>query len=200
MSILADGAILNAIEAGEIKIEPMAPWAVGTNSIDLHLSKHLATCEPNAKRVDYLADWDLEIINTNARSNINRFEIDPKDGYILEPGILYLGSTVEWTSSGPYLPFLDGTSGAGRLGISVHVTAGKGDVGFQGHWTLELTVVHPVRVYGGEPVAQIFFHTVVGTVMRLYHSKIGSNYGGDHDPLPQASRMWNKKRWTGEEL
>jgi len=197
VSILADGAILNAIEAGEIKIEPMAPWAVGTNSIDLHLSKHLAIPKFGGTLPRY---WTPTFFDARTEiKEVERFEIDPDKGFFLKPGQLYLGSTVEWTSSGPYLPFIDGTSGAGRLGISVHVTAGKGDVGFIGHWTLELTVVHPVRVYGGEPVAQIFFHTVVGTVMRPYHSKIGSNYGGDRDPLPQASRMWNKKRWTGEE-
>lgn len=198
--MLAEGAILNALEVGKtdpehgIVIRPMAEWAVGTNSVDLHLSKHLATCAFNGIRRMH---WNASFFDSSDEIKVSRFEIDPDEGVILDPGVLYLASTVEWTSSGPYVPVIHGTSGAGRLGICVHQTAGRGDVGFRGYWTLEITVTHPVRVYGGEPICQIDFHEVTGQVLRSYNERSTSQYSND-DPRPQPSRMWKKPRFTGQ--
>lgn len=191
MSVLGDVRIREAIERGEIKIEPMAPDAVGSNSIDLHLFPHLAVYNHLA----FDASGSLDTQAQGGDEVIRRFDI-PSEGYSLRPGELYLGSTVEWTSSGPYVPVLEGTSSAGRLGIAVHQTAGIGDQGFVGHWTLELSVVRPVRIYGGEPVCQILFHEVAGDVRTPYGRKAGQNYQGQ-GPLPQPSRMWRKARFLG---
>lgn len=182
VSVLGDTRIREAMERGEIKIRPMAPDAVGSNSVDLHLSPHLAV-------------YGEQVLDAREEADVIRFKIPPC-GYVLMPGELYLGSTVEWTSSGPYLPVLEGTSSAGRLGISVHLTAGIGDQGFVGYWTLEIAVVRPVRIYGGEPVCQILFHEVAGRVAVPYGKKPGQNYQGAGE-LPQPSRMWKKPRFTG---
>jgi hypothetical protein len=40
--ILSDKRILEEMEAGNIVIEPYRPHCLGTNSYDVHLSKHLA--------------------------------------------------------------------------------------------------------------------------------------------------------------
>lgn len=88
------------------------------------------------------------------------------------------------------MPYLDGKSSVGRLGIFTHVTAGRGDVGFCGHWTLEICVVGaPVRVYPGMPIGQLTFHTIQGVVQRVYNTKAGAKYTDARDPRPQASRM-----------
>jgi dCTP deaminase len=183
VSVLGDVRIREAILLGEIRIEPMAPDAIGSNSVDLHLSRHVA-CYSNA------------VLDAGLDQAVFRLEVDPDEGLVLHPGELYLCSTVERTYSGPYLPQIEGTSSAARLGITTHLAAGLGDVGWCGCWTLEVTVVRPVRVYGGEPVCQIVFLEVAGDVRTPYGRKAGQNYQGQ-GPLPQPSRMWRKARFLG---
>lgn len=84
----------------------------------------------------------------------------PKEGYTLEPGVLYLGRTMEYTETHKFVPMLEGRSSVGRLGISIHSTAGFGDIGFCGYWTLEISCVQPVRIYPGVEICQIYYHTI----------------------------------------
>ena len=70
---------------------------------------------------------------------------------------------------------LEGRSSVGRLGLFVHITAGFGDVGFRGYWTLEMFAVQPIRVYPGVPIAQIFYHTVEGVVTDYRSGKYQNN-------------------------
>ena len=84
----------------------------------------------------------------------------PEEGFILEPGILYLGRTMEYTETHKFVPMLEGRSSVGRLGISIHSTAGFGDIGFCGYWTLEISCVQPVRIYPGVEICQIYYHTI----------------------------------------
>lgn len=187
--ILGDAEILRALASGEIVVEPMAPWALGSNSIDLHLAPTL------------LVYADV-VLRTDRDCPTREIRVDPDAGLCLHPGELYLASTVERTRSGRYLPVIDGTSGAGRLGISVHQTAGIGDVGFEGHWTLELAVLRPVRVFGGEAIAQLLFFEVAGQVLVPYGEKKTASYADAREdgPVPRGSRMWRKRRWTGGPL
>lgn len=104
----------------------------------------------------------------------------PEEGLVLLPGVLYLGSTMERTRSGyPWVPMLEGRSSVGRRGLTVHVSAGFGDVGFDGEWTFELTAVLPVRVYSGAEVAQVYFVRVEGDA-DLYRGR----YQGQTGPVP----------------
>ena len=98
-------------------------------------------------------------LDMRAAAKTTTFKIPP-EGMILYPGVLYLGRTVERTESYNVVPCIEGRSSIGRLGMSVHVTAGYGDVGFTGTWTLEITVVQPLRVYAGVQVCQIGFQTI----------------------------------------
>jgi dCTP deaminase len=102
---------------------------------------------------------------------------------------LYLGVTQEYTETHQHVPFLEGKSSVGRLGIDIHATAGKGDVGFCNHWTLEISVVHPVRVYAGMPIGQLIFFGVEGEVLNPYNRKPSAKYNG-RDPRPMESMMW----------
>jgi dCTP deaminase len=62
----------------------------------------------------------------------------------------------------------------------VHVTAGFGDVGFCGYWTLEMIAIQPIRVYPAVQVCQIFYHTVEGAITEYRTGK----YQGNQDIQP----------------
>lgn len=173
--ILTDKSILAEMEAGRIVIEPFRPKSLGTNSYDVHLSKHLAV-------------YTNEVLDAKQHNPIRHIEI-PEEGYVLQPGVLYLGSTEEYTETHAHVPFLEGKSSIGRLGIDIHATAGKGDVGFCNHWTLEISCIKPVRVYAGMPVGQLIYFQVEGDIENFYNKKQSAKYI-QKSPLPQESMMW----------
>ena len=108
---------------------------------------------------------------------------------MLYPHIFYLGVTQEYTETHAHVPFLEGKSSTGRLGIDIHATAGKGDVGFCGHWTLEISVKQPVKVYKGMPVGQLIYFPVDGEILVKYNQKKNAKYNGQPDK-PIESMMW----------
>ncbi len=176
--ILSDKEILNRIDSKEIVIQPYDRSCLGTNSYDVHLSPHLAT-------------YQDEILDAKKHNVIRNFEI-PEEGYVIQPGILYLGSTSEYTETHSAVPFLEGKSSVGRLGIDIHATAGKGDVGFCNHWTLEISCVHPVRIYAGMPIGQLIYFQVEGDIENYYNKKANAKYN-DKTPKPVESMMWKNK-------
>ncbi len=176
--IFSDKKILDAIDKGEIVIEPFDRKALGTNSYDVHLGK-------------YLAVYEDEILDARKHNRIREIEIGP-DGYIIRPGILYLGVTIEYTETHTAVPFLEGKSSVGRLGIDIHATAGKGDVGFCNTWTLEISCVHPVRVYAGMPIGQLIYFGVDGAIENYYNKKRNAKYN-ERTVKPVESMMWKNK-------
>ena len=176
--ILTDLAILKAMEEGDILVEPYNRNCLGTNSYDVHLSKYLAC---------YIDD----IIDAKRHNQVEHFEI-PSDGIVLQPGKTYLGSTLEYTETRSFVPFLEGKSSVGRLGIDIHATAGKGDVGFCNHWTLEISVSQAVRVYAGMPIGQLIYFKVEGEVEVDYQSKSSAKYN-QRTPKPMESMMWKNQ-------
>ena len=176
--ILSDNRILEEIEKQTIKIQPYSREFLGSNSYDVHLGKYLATYK----------DPELDAKKHN---EIVHFEI-PEEGYVLQPGQLYLGVTEEYTETHNHIPFLEGKSSTGRLGIDIHATAGKGDVGFCGNWTLEISCKIPVRIYKGMPIGQLIYFPVEGEVAIKYNSKKDAKYSGQPD-RPVESMMWKNK-------
>lgn len=177
--ILSDKQILEEIQKGSILIEPFSPECLGTNSYDVHLGKYLATYED-------------EILDAKKHNKIKVFEI-PEDGYILEPEVLYLGVTKEYTETLEHVPFLEGKSSVGRLGIDIHATAGKGDVGFCNTWTLEISVTQRVRIYYDMPIGQLIYFKVAGDIDNYYNIKSGAKYN-NRTVRPVESMMW-KNNW-----
>ncbi len=173
--VLSDSEILKAIEKGDIVIRPFNKKSLGSNSYDVHLSK-------------YLALYKEKELDAKKHNEIHIFEI-PEEGFVLHPGTIYLGSTLEYTETYRYLPILDGKSSTGRLGIYIHATAGIGDVGFRGHWTLEISVQIPVRIYAGMPIGQIIYHEVKGKTHIPYYKKEKAKYS-DQGIMPKESMMW----------
>ncbi len=176
--ILSDQRILEEIEKETIKIQPYNREFLGSNSYDVHLSKHLAT-------------YKDQTLDAKKHNEIKHFEI-PDEGFVLLPGELYLGVTEEYTETHDHVPFLEGKSSTGRLGIDIHATAGKGDVGFCGNWTLEISCKIPVRIYKGMPIGQLIYFPVDGEVEVKYNSKKDAKYSGQPD-RPVESMMWKNK-------
>ena len=108
------------------------------------------------------------------------------------PHIFYLGVTEEYTETHAHVPFLEGKSSTGRLGIDIHATAGKGDVGFCGHWTLEISVKQPVKIYKGMPIGQLIYFPVEGEIENPYDKKKNAKYSHQPDK-PVESMMWKNK-------
>ena len=104
---------------------------------------------------------------------------------MLQPGKLYLGRTVEHTKTLGFVPMLEGRSSVGRLGICIHITAGFGDVGFDGFWTLELFCVEPVRIYPFVEICQIYYHTLEGD----YDPYISGKYNNNQNIQPSLMYM-----------
>lgn len=176
--ILSDKQILKGIDDKTIVVEPFRPSALGTNSYDVHLGKYLAT-------------YTDEILDARKHNPIHIFEI-PEDGFVLQPGTLYLGITEEYTETHATVPFLEGKSSVGRLGIDIHATAGKGDVGFCNHWTLEISASHLVRIYKGMPIGQLIYFTVEGDIANYYNKKQSAKYNVRSDK-PMESMMWKNQ-------
>lgn len=173
--ILSDKRILEEIENGTIIIEPFERKCLGTNSYDVHLGKYLAT-------------YKNRVLDARVHNEIEHFEI-PKDGFVIQPNTLYLGVTMEYTETHLHVPFLEGKSSTGRLGIDIHATAGKGDVGFCNTWTLEISATQPVRIYAGMPIGQLIYFEVAGEIETFYNSKGDAKYNRK-TTRPVESMMW----------
>lgn len=176
--ILSDKEIKKCIERKEIVIEPYDPSCLGTNSYDVHVGK-------------YLAVYKDEVLDARKHNAIEEILI-PEEGYVIQPGILYLGVTEEYTETHTTVPFLEGKSSVGRLGIDIHATAGKGDVGFCNTWTLEISCVHPVRIYAGMPIGQLIYFKVEGEIENYYNKKKNAKYN-ERVIKPVESMMWKNK-------
>ena len=147
----------------DIIIEPFCEKRVNPNSYNLTLHNELLLYE------NQLLDMK--------RHNPARTIVIPDEGLILEPNRLYLGRTNEYTATSAFVPMLEGRSSIGRLGLFVHVTAGFGDVGFRGYWTLEMFCVQPVRIYSGVEICQIYYHSIEGDYDLYSSAKYQNNKG-----------------------
>ncbi len=176
--ILTDQRILEEIKKGTIKIQPYDRNCLGSNSYDVHLGK-------------YLALYIDEVLDAKKHNTIEHFEI-PVEGFVLMPDQFYLGVTQEYTETHAHVPFLEGKSSTGRLGIDIHATAGKGDVGFCGNWTLEISVKKPVRIYPHMPIGQLIYFPVEGEILVPYHAKKNAKYA-DQANRPVESMMWKNQ-------
>lgn len=168
--ILSGKGIVEARKRGELDISHWDDSRVNPNSYNVRIGERLI-----AYNLGEAVEMDLR-----APPPPGKVLTIPEEGLLLLPGVLYLGSTMERTRSGyPWVPMLEGRSSVGRRGLTVHVSAGFGDVGFDGTWTLELSAIVPVRVYAGAEVAQVYFVRVEGEA-DLYRGR----YQGQEGPQP----------------
>lgn len=146
---------------GDIGIEPYNPAQLNPNSYNLTLHHELMV-------------YEEVVLDMKKLNRVQRLEI-PDGGLVLEPRQLYLARTIERTETHNLVPMIEGRSSIGRLGLFVHVTAGFGDVGFKGFWTLEMFAVQPVRIYAGVSICQIFYHEIKGSYEEYRSEKYQDN-------------------------
>ncbi len=154
--ILSGDEIRNRI-GGDIVIEPFNDAQLNPNSYNLTLHNEVMT-------------YEEVVLDMRQPNRIRRIAI-PDEGMVLSPNQLYLARTAERTETHNLVPMIEGRSSIGRLGLFVHVTAGFGDVGFCGHWTLEMFAIQPVRIYPGIPICQIFYHEITGNIQEYCSDK-----------------------------
>ena len=148
---------------GDIIIEPFYREQLNPNSYNLRLHNELMV-------------YDSAVLDMKKEHRCTAISI-PEDGLILQPGQLYLGRTHEYTETRCYVPMLEGRSSIGRLGLFVHITAGFGDVGFKGYWTLEMFCIKPVVVYPMVEICQIYYHAIEGEYQSYKKGKYQNNKG-----------------------
>ncbi|MHC1720433.1 MAG: dCTP deaminase [Clostridiaceae bacterium] len=158
--ILSGREIKNKI-GKEIIIDPFSEKQLNPNSYNLRLHNEMLV-------------YDEDILDMKKRNKVTEIVI-PEEGLVLEPGKLYLGRTLEYTATDNYVPMLEGRSSVGRLGLFIHVTAGFGDVGFKGYWTLEIFCVQPIRIYSGVEICQIYYHSIEGDYDKYHSGKYQDN-------------------------
>lgn len=203
-AMLTGHEIQKQIQKGNIEITPYDEKCINPNSYNLKLHPQLLTYDRTSTQIDPKYYRILEDPSSYAICNIPRKVLSainpldmlshnrtaeviiPEKGYVLLPGVLYIGRTVERTTTDKYIPMINGRSSGGRLGLSIHICAGFGDIGFSGTWTLEITVVEPLIIYPNQEIAQICFYKPYGKVKDLYRGR----YIGQTDATP--SRFYKK--------
>ena len=186
MSVLLGSEIIEAYNDNLIHLHPFNMDHVGPNSYDVTLGKTLKTYVPIVLEKDPTGFF-RNIQGSNKMNHLldlkkpiktYEFEI-PEEGFILEPGMFYLGYTNEEAGSDYYVPMYEGRSSMARASIQSHVSAGFGDIFFKSQWTLEITVYHPVVVYPNIRIGQVYFHSVKANAReRLIH--LGKHYTGKY--------------------
>ncbi len=159
--MILSGREIVARQGKGIDITPFSLAQVNPNSYNLKLHNELLV-------------YDEPILDMKRQNAYHRITM-PEDGFVLQPGTLYLGRTHEHTRTTGFVPMLEGRSSVGRLGVCIHITAGFGDVGFQGYWTLEMYCVQPVRIYPFVEICQIYYHTIDGEYDLYTSGKYNNN-------------------------
>jgi dCTP deaminase len=147
----------------DIQITPFSENQLNPNSYNLRLHNELLV-------------YTQPVLDMKSKNETSLITI-PDSGLALKPGILYLGRTVEHTRTDNLVPLIEGRSSIARLGLFIHITAGFGDVGFDGFWTLEIFCVQPIIIYPNIEICQIFYHTIEGDFDRYTSKKYQHNKG-----------------------
>lgn len=172
--ILTGNKIKEEYDNKNIIIDPFDVSCLNPNSYNLHISNTLKV-------------YDEEVLDPK-KNNSTKTIIIPEDGFLLEPHKLYIGSTIERTFTDKYVPCIDGRSSYGRFGMFIHITAGFGDIGFNGTWTLEIMTSNKLIVYPNSEICQIYFMTPFGNCDIKYDGR----YQNQIDPTP--SRSYERKK------
>lgn len=91
------------------------------------------------------------------------------EGYILEPGNLYLGTTYEKIGSSKYAMSLIGRSSMGRYGLFLQISANLGHTSSCHCWTLEIVPILPIKIYYKMCIGQVSFWNNLGNLKVTNH-------------------------------
>jgi len=159
---LAEGGV--GANGERIVIEPFDPARCGPASYDVTLAGEIRVYDTETKS----RFMPHRVIDPNRPTPTSPKPLSGGDAdphWVLVPGRVYLGSTTEYTETHGLVPMLHGRSSIGRLGLFIHVTAGVGDPGFCGYWTLELVVVQPVIVRPNIQIDHLTYHTMTNDIL-----------------------------------
>ena len=135
-----------------------------------------------------------EILDTKKENKTKNFII-PKEGYVLEPGILYIGRTNEYTKFNGFVPLLVGLDEFAIEGLEIHITAGFGDNGFEGTWTLEITCTNKTKVYPNQEIGKLYLIPVIGDDSIKYKGKY---FGQVKETPSRLNQEYTKKLVKGD--
>jgi dCTP deaminase len=183
MAILSDKDIKEHLKSGKIVINPLTnpEVQIQPSSVDLRIGSEFKGFRIIRKPcIDPMDQSDLD-------SYMESFYIDEGEPFIIHPGEFALATTYE-TIKLPHdlVARVEGRSSMGRLGVTMHVTAGYIDPGFMGKITLEISNIGkmPVALYTGQRVCQIVFETMTSPSERPYgHPERDSKYMGQKSPV-----------------
>ncbi len=183
MAILSDRDIKEHLKSGKIVINPLTnpEVQIQPSSVDLRIGREFKGFRIIRKPcIDPMDQSDLD-------SYMESFYIDEGEPFIIHPGEFALATTYE-TIKLPHdlVARVEGRSSMGRLGVTMHVTAGYIDPGFMGKITLEISNIGkmPVALYTGQRVCQIVFETMTSPSERPYgHPERDSKYMGQKSPV-----------------
>lgn len=165
--ILTGPEIERQVSLGAIKITNYDPANVGPNSYDVRID--LSTLRYVSLRE--IVHGLLDPVDQST------FKLGPglhdNDSMVLFPEHFCLAQTIEHIDAGPFVPMMEGRSSWARLGVSFHHSAGFGDIGYSGPWTMEITCRFPTIIRHGQRVAQIYFVQAHGE-QRKYSGKYGA--------------------------
>ncbi len=179
--ILSDRDLATLHQSGLLGIEPFDPAALQPASYDLHLGTDFLVFSPGYPGpIDPLAPPPMRAVTPTADGTI-----------LLAPGQLLLAASQERVRiPNGYVGRVEGKSSLGRLGLSIHLTAGYIDPGWDGVLTFELKNEHhdrPIRLRCGMAIAQLAIHCLLTPAARPYGTPgLGSRYHGAQ--TVQASR------------
>lgn len=180
---LTGAEIVRQMIMGNIEIEDFDMTRLNPNSYNLILDNVFKTYRPiyqSNNKNDH--NMYLDMLKENPFEEF----IIPDTGFALMPGKVYIATTKERTFTSKFQPVIDGRSSVGRLGISVHQTAGFGDIGFDGKWTLEITAIQPIIIYPNVPICQISFVVPAGDTSIQYNGRY------QHQTEAQTSKFYLK--------
>lgn len=144
------------------------------NSIDITLAPYFYRCKSNTAILDPLTSNPTDY-----------FDLVVNDSYVLKPQEFILASVNEtFNTTKPYnnkyfTQIYDGRSTIARLGLLTHISAGYGDYGFNGAFTLEIVNNSPfsIKLHQNMRIGQIYFieldSTQIPPIYRGYDHNTG---------------------------
>ena len=191
--ILSDKTILEKIKQKEITITPNPTMEqIQPSSIDLRLGNEFLL--PHI-------DVPIDVKNGSPhyeKVNCNILQLPPKS--------FVLGTTIEKVKLPPNLiGRVEGRSSIGRLGVTIHITAGFIDAGFEGQITLEIANLSnsTIYLYENMRICQIVFEEIDTTPNRIY-GEAGNKYQnqegvtGSMIYYDDDTQRYGEKQWQSE--
>ena len=186
MAILSDKTIKEYLEEGKIVIDPLKDeQQIQPSSVDMRLGDEFKVFK--VIRKPYIDPKDEEDIAEYMESST----VPEGEAFIIHPNEFALATTQEYVKvPDDLVARVEGRSSMGRLGVTMHVTAGYVDPGFEGRITLEISNIGAMTValYPRQRVCQLVFETMTTPAELPYgHPKRNSKYM--KQLKPESSRV-----------